>query len=231
MILEASSIHTHYGSSHILFGISIGVDDCETVCLLGRNGAGKTTTLKSIIGLVRPSAGSIKFEGVDLAGKSVDGIARMGIGFVPEDRRIFGDMTVLENLEVAYSGNRKRWILDDAYDLFPVLRHRAKWPGVSLSGGEQQMLAIARTLMTNPKLLLLDEPAEGLSPIVLQDLTEAMYKLQEKGIAVLLAEQRTEFALKLSRRAYILEKGMIRYEGSIEELRENAEVRRKYLAV
>lgn len=231
MILEVNNIDTYYGTSHILFGVCLNVNEGGTVCLLGRNGAGKTTTLKSILGLVHPRSGTIKFMGMGISGKPIESIARMGIGLVPEERRIFTDLTVRENLQVPVRRVNGEWTIDDAYDLFPVLREKRSVAGGSLSGGEQQMLTIARTLMISPKLLLLDEPTEGLSPIVVHDVAQGLHKLKKRGISILISEQNVKFALGISERAYILEKGMIRYEGSIEELQENQEVSRKYLTV
>lgn len=231
MILTLNDIHTYYGTSHILFGISLALDYGETVCLIGRNGAGKTTTLRSIMGLTPPTSGSIKFMEEEIGGMATEKIARKGIGFVPEDRGIFVDLTVKENLQVPTSPQKIQWTLDDAYNLFPVLRQKAKCAGGELSGGEQKMLAAARALMLSPKLLLLDELAEGLSPIMLTGIIEAMRKLKEQRITILLSEQNIKFALALSERAYVLEKGVIRYQGFVKELSKDEEVSRKYLTV
>lgn len=234
MILEVNEIHTFYGASQILFGISLAIERGEVVCLLGRNGAGKTTTLRSIMGLTPPRSGSIKFRGEEITGKRPFQIARRGVGYVPDDRRIFADLTVLENLEVARkrpSAGSEEWTIEKIYRLFPVLKERARFKGGHLSGGEQQMLTIARTLMGNPELLLLDEPSEGLSPLVMKELERQIHALRERKITVLLAEQNSKFAMKVGERAYIIEKGLIRYQGSIDHLRENEEIRRAYLAV
>jgi branched-chain amino acid transport system ATP-binding protein len=230
-MLEMNEVHTYYGTSHVLFGISLAVNEGETVCLLGRNGAGKTTTLRSIMGLTPPRSGSIKFCGEELMGKPTVRIARRGIGYVPEDSCIFGDMTVKENLEVPFGPRNREWTMDDVYDLFPVLRQKAKYAGGTLSGGEQKMLAAARTLMLSPKLLLFDEFAEGVSPLALKVFSGGMQKLKEKVLTILLSEQNLKFALSFSERAYILEKGVIRYQGSVKELSKDEEVSRKYLTV
>jgi branched-chain amino acid transport system ATP-binding protein len=233
-MLEVSELEAYYGLSHILFGVCLRAAPGEVVVLLGRNGAGKSTTLKAIIGLVTPAAGQIVFRGEDLAGKPPHLICRKGIGFVPEDRRIFPDLTVRENLEVGWRpgaiGDARR-DLERAFALFPALRDLAGRRGDSLSGGEQQMLAIARTLMGNPALLLLDEPSEGLAPRVVEAMAEHILRLKQEGMTVLLSEQNLRFATRVSDRAYILEKGRIRYEGSITDLTANQEVLRRYLMV
>jgi branched-chain amino acid transport system ATP-binding protein len=199
--------------------------------MLGRNGAGKTTALKSILGWVHPRSGTIKFMGMDIMRKPIESIARMGIGFVPDERGIFTDMTVRENLQVPVRPVNGEWTIDDAYELFPVLRKKANVAGGSLSGGEQRMLAVARTLMISPKLLLLDEPTGGLAPIVVNYVALGLHKLKERGISMLFSEHNVKFALNISERAYILEKGMVRYQGSIEEFQTNQEISRKYLTV
>lgn len=232
MLLETKDIHTYYGTSHILFGISMNVEEGEIVSLLGRNGVGKTTTLRSIMGLTPPRSGSILFSNTEIKRKAPFQIARLGVGYVPDDRRIFADLTVRQNLEaIARSGNSGGWTLERVYALFPVLEKFEDRKGDTLSGGEQQMLTIGRTLMGNPKLILLDEPAEGLSPLVVKLLQKQTLKLKEEGITVLLCEQNVKFATEVSDRAYVLEKGQIRYEGSIDDLKENEEVRKKYLMV
>lgn len=234
MMLEVNEIHTYYGTSHILFGVSLAVAKGEAVCLLGRNGAGKTTTLRSIMGLSLARSGSITFEGVEVRGKPAHFIARLGLGYVPDDRRIFADLTVRENLLVAMKGGNDRqqgWTVERVYALFPTLRNLDSHRGGHLSGGEQQMLAIGRTLMTNPRFLLLDEPAEGLSPLVVRALQEQIQTLKEQGMTILLSEQNVRFAMELSERAYVIDKGAIRYQGSIKDLAENKQVRERYLMV
>lgn len=233
-MLEVTDLDAYYGLSHILFGVSLRADRGEVVALLGRNGAGKTTTLKAIMGLVPPARGRVMFRDEDLAGKPPHVICRKGIGFVPEDRRIFPDLTVRENLEVGrrVEGNGEdRWSAERAFELFPALKELARRRGDSLSGGEQQMLAIARTLMGNPALLLLDEPSEGLAPLVVQTMAEHILRLKQEGITILLSEQNLHFATRVSDRAYILEKGRIQFEGGMAELTANPEALRRHLMV
>ena len=234
MNLEVDNIYTSYGLSQILFGVSLGVDEKEVVSLLGRNGVGKTTTLRSIMGLTPPSSGSIKWKGGEIAGKASYQIAKLGIGFVPEDRRIFSDLTVWENLDVAIQRSAKRknvWTIGRVFELFPALGSIQNRRGGFLSGGEQQMLTIARTLMGNPDLLLLDEPSEGLAPIVVQQLGEQISKLRQEGMTILLCEQNARFSLDLSDRLYILEKGEVRYQGSVADFRKDEEAYKTYLAL
>lgn len=234
MILEVRKIYSSYGLSRILFGVSLNVAKGEIVCLLGRNGVGKTTTLRSIMGLTPPHAGSIRWKGVEIAGKSSHQIARMGIGFVWEDRRIFSDLTVWENLDVAVkSAGRKGndWTVERVFELFPALELLRNRRGGFLSGGEQQMLTIARALMGNPQLLLLDEPSEGLAPVVIKHLGEQISLLKDEGMTILISEQNTNFALDLSDRLYILEKGEVRYEGSVEEFQNDEAAYKAYLTL
>jgi branched-chain amino acid transport system ATP-binding protein len=234
MILEVRDIYTSYGLSRILFGVSLKVREAEVISLLGRNGVGKTTTLRSIMGLTPPKSGSILWGGEEIAGKPPHEISRLGIGFVPEDRRIFSDLTVWENLDVAIRPGRKRgdvWTLERVFDLFPALKPIQNRKGGYLSGGEQQMLTIARTLMSNPDLLLLDEPSEGLAPLVVHQLGEQIAKLRREGMTILLCEQSTRFSLDLSDRLYILEKGKIKYEGTVQDFRKDESIGRTYLAV
>jgi branched-chain amino acid transport system ATP-binding protein len=234
MILEVSHIHTAYGLSQILFDVSLEVREGEVISLLGRNGVGKTTTLRSVMGLTPPKSGSIKWRGAEIAGKPAHQIARLGIGFVPEDRRIFSDLTVWENLDVGIRPGQRRengWTMERVYDLFPALRPIQNRKGGYLSGGEQQMLTIARTLMGNPDLLLLDEPSEGLAPIVVQQLGEQIAKLRREGMTILLCEQSTKFSLDLSDRLYILEKGTVKYDGTVREFTKDESIARAYLAV
>ena len=231
-MLEASEIHTYYGTSHILFGISFNVNEGEAICLLGRNGAGKTTTFRSIIGLTPPKSGSIKFQGIEIVGKPPYRIAQMGIGYVPDTRRIFPDLTVRQNILVARREKEKAvWNLETIYALFPKLRELDAHMGTQLSGGEQQMLTIARTLMTNPQLLLLDEPGEGLAPLVIQAMKEQLGEIKSLGTTMLICEHNVGLATALSDRAYVMDKGTIRYQGTIEELKKNEEIKKKYLMV
>jgi branched-chain amino acid transport system ATP-binding protein len=232
MILEAEQIHTYYGTSHILFGISFEVREGESICLLGRNGAGKTTTLRSIIGLTPPRSGKIRFRGKDIVGKFPYRIAQLGIGFVPDDRRIFPDLTVRQNILVARREKQgAAWNLDAVYNLFPKLQQLDTHMGTQLSGGEQQMLTIARTLMTNPDLLLLDEPGEGLAPLVIKTMGVQLGEIKKMGLNMLICEHNVGLALSLSDRGYVMDKGAIHYHGTIDELRGNEEVRKKYLMV
>ena len=232
-MLAVEGIHTYYGLSHILFGVSLNVPKGQIVCLLGRNGAGKSTTMRSIMGLTPPRKGAIKFKGETVTGKKPYQLARQGIGYVPDNRRVFADLSVGDNLEISErkTGDSATWTKDSVYDFFPALRHIDSRKAGFLSGGEQQMLTIARALMTNPDFLLLDEPTEGLAPMIIEVLEEQIGKLRDKGLTVLLAEQNQRVALKLSDEGYVIDNGVIRYHGSIEELRENEEVRKKYLLV
>jgi branched-chain amino acid transport system ATP-binding protein len=234
MILEVKDIYTAYGLSQILFGVSLKVKRGEVVSLLGRNGVGKTTTLRSIMGLTPPRSGSIKFKGEEIAGKPPYQIARIGIGSVPEDRRIFPDLTVWENLDVAIKSSREggpTWTMERVFELFPALEPLQNRRGGFLSGGEQQMLTIARALMGNPELLLLDEPSEGLAPVVVKHLGGQISRLREEGMTILLCEQNFRFSLDLSDRLYILEKGEVRYEGSMAEFVNDEDSWRPYLTV
>jgi branched-chain amino acid transport system ATP-binding protein len=284
-LLDVSEIHTAYGLSRVLFGVSVEVRAGECVCLLGRNGVGKSTTMRSIIGLTPPQEGRVMWKGTDITGWPPYRVARAGIGFVPEDRRIFADLTVWENLDVA-ARNRKaardrqqqhaaarqhaedqdnsqqrqhgearqqersrepsipahprpepskrpplQWTTERVFDLFPKLRELSSRNGGYLSGGEQQMLTIARTLMGNPELLLLDEPSEGLAPLVVDHLAEQIGRLKREGLTILLAEQNVEFSLALAERVYVLEKGSIRFSGSAQRLRQDDTLRHELLAL
>jgi branched-chain amino acid transport system ATP-binding protein len=233
-LLELSHVETYYGDSHILFDLSLAVEAGEVVCLLGRNGAGKSTTVRSIIGLTPPRAGRVLLRGRDLVGLPPFRVARLGIGFVPEDRRVFPNLSVHENLEVArqtWGNGAGPWTSERVFDLFPILRERRRQPGGTLSGGEQQMLTIARTLMGNPEVLLLDEPSEGLAPLVVEMLRQQLRRLKASGLTIVLAEQNVRFVSDLGDRVYILEKGMVRYEGPMATFLADAEVRQTYLAV
>jgi branched-chain amino acid transport system ATP-binding protein len=234
MMLQVEKIDTFYGSSQILFKVSLEVSAGEVVALLGRNGAGKTTTLRSIMGLTRPKRGSITYRGADISGKPTYKIANMGIGYVPEDRIIFPDLSVLDNLNLASkisSEGGNGWDVKRVFELFPVLKSRAHQHGGTLSGGEQQMLTIARTLMGNPALILVDEPTEGLAPLLVKEVRKLILAIAETGTTILLSEQNIKFSLRSSKRVYIIEKGEIQYEGTVENLQEDESVIKKYLAV
>jgi branched-chain amino acid transport system ATP-binding protein len=227
-MLEVESIHTFYGMSHILFDVSLKIKQGQVVCLLGRNGAGKTTTLRSIMGLVPPVRGRVRLHDEDVTGVAPYRLARKGIGYVPDDRRIFADLTVGENLAIAarQGPGTEAWDKDKVYELFPPLRPMDGRRGGLLSGGEQKMLAIARALMTNPKLLLLDEPTEGLAPLMVKVLGDRIARLKALGLTVLLAEQNLKFTLGLSDYGYIIDNGRIRCQGPVAELMVNEEVKR-----
>ncbi|HUU80513.1 MAG TPA: ABC transporter ATP-binding protein [Acidobacteriota bacterium] len=235
MILEVQDINTFYGTSHILFDLSLSVDGGEIVCLLGRNGAGKTTTMRSIMGLTPPRSGRVQFHGEDLRGRPPYYIAQKGMGYVPDNRLIFPDLTVRENLDLAYKVPKnfdgEPWTVDRIYELFPLLKKLAKRLGGYLSGGEQQMLTVGRTLMGNPDLLLLDEPVEGLAPLVVKDLGKQILKLKDMGETILFSEQNVRFATMTAERAYVIDTGKIRYQGSIEELSANEEIKKEYLMI
>lgn len=235
MQLDLKDVSTHYGTSHILFDVSLKVNEGEVVCLLGRNGAGKTTTIRTIMGLVQASSGNITFNGTVLNGLAPHDIARLGIGYVPDDRLIFPDLTVRENLEIAAKQgldvNVRQWTVERIYELFPILVPLDGNLGGYLSGGEQQMLTIGRTLMGNPSLVLLDEPVEGVAPLVVEELGRQFKLLKTMGLTILFAEQNLQFATDISDRAYIIEKGRIRYHGTIEELERNRDVQEKYLMI
>jgi branched-chain amino acid transport system ATP-binding protein len=232
--LELKSINTFYGRSHILFDVSLSIDKGEVVSLLGRNGAGKSTTFRSIIGLTPPRSGEVIFRGERVSGLRAFRICRKGIGFVPEDRRCFPDLTVRENLEVAIRREKETaapWTIEKIYALFPRLQERERNLGSQLSGGEQQMLTIARTLMTNPEVLLLDEPSEGLAPLVVALLADMILQIRKEGVTVLLAEQNLHFCAKVADRGYVIDKGSVKYEGTMSALLADEEVKEKYLAV
>jgi len=233
-MLSVRGLNAYYGRAHILADVALEVTTGEVVVLLGRNGAGKSTTLKSIIGLVRPAAGEIVFDGRRIDRLEAYAIAQAGLGYVPEDRRIFTELTVMENLEVGRQptrGNAPAWTPERLFALFPNLAEMRDRPGGRMSGGEQQMLTIARTLMGNPSCLLLDEPSEGLAPVIVDQMAAAIRALKKEGLSVLLSEQNLHFAAEVSDRAYIIEKGRIRFAGTMAELEANADVRAQYLAV
>lgn len=234
MILEMKDVHTYYGTSHVLFGVSLDVDRGEVVCLMGRNGAGKSTTFRTVMGLTPPRAGTVLFQGKDVTRLKVHTKARLGIGYVPEDRQIFPELTVRENLDIGRSSGIHRkdgWDIDRIYGLFPVLEKYDRKPGGQLSGGEQQMLTIARTLMGNPELVLLDEPTEGLAPVIVIALKEMILRLKEMGTTILLSEQNVKFAVKVSDRVFIIDNGAIRYNSDIKGFVEDELVQKRYLAV
>ncbi len=231
MMLAVNDIHTYYGRSHILQGISLGLEEGEVICLLGRNGAGKTTTIRSIMGFLHPTSGSIKFKGEDISQKEPFEICRRGIGYVPQERRIFPSLTVQDNLEVIARKAEGGWTVEKIFKTFPLLQDLKNRTGRHLSGGEQQILAVARPLMTNPELLLLDEPSEGLAPLIVKAIEELIHEIVKTGISVLLAEQNMRFAMRVATRGYIIDKGRIHHQGSMEELKEDKEIIGKYLAV
>lgn len=235
MLLEIKELNTYYEQSHILQGVSLGIDRGEIVCLLGRNGVGKSTTLKSIIGLVSPRSGEILFKGKNIAGRPPFAIAKLGVGYVPEDRRIFPTLTVRENLlmgvKIRLKENENVWTIEKVYKYFPGLEARDRQKGGSLSGGEQQMLTIARTLMGNPEVILIDEPTEGLAPKIVETVEKVIQEIHHLGIPILLVEQNMRVALRLAQRIYVISKGKIVFHGSSEELKNAHEVREKYLEV
>ena len=232
--LDLNSINTYYGRSHILFDVSLSIEKGEVVSLIGRNGAGKSTTFRSIIGLTPPQTGEVIFKGERISGMRAFRICRKGVGFVPEDRRCFPDLTVRDNLEVAARREKETaspWTVERIYTLFPRLQERERNLGSQLSGGEQQMLTIARTLMTNPEVLLLDEPSEGLAPLIVALLADMILQIRKEGVTVLLAEQNLHFCAKVSDRGYVIDKGSVKYVGTMSDLLSNEEVKEKYLAV
>ena len=230
-MLELVNIHTYYGKSYILQGVSLKVEEGSVVAMLGRNGMGKTTTIRSIIGLNPPRRGVVRFKGKDITNLAPHRIARMGIGVVPQGRQIFPSLSVTENLTMAARASRKHesWSIDSVYSLFPILKVRAKNKGTLLSGGEQQMLAIGRALMTNPNLILMDEPSEGLAPIIVQEVGNIINELKTSGFSILLVEQNAKKALQVSNRAYVLELGKVALKGLSSDLLLSDEVRTSYL--
>lgn len=231
-VLIAEGLNTFYGKSHILFNVSLKVYRQETLCLMGRNGAGKSTTFKTLVTVLKPRTGKIFFNAVDITKKKPFEVARMGLSLVPEDRRIFPTLTVKENLMMGASTGRKGiWDLDMVYEFFPVLKDYHSRAGGNLSGGEQQMLTIARTLMGNPEVILLDEPSEGLSPVMVGTLKELVLRLKSVGSTIILSEQNVKFAQSVSDRVVIIDKGSICYESDIETFKKNEDVKKAYLAV
>ena len=233
MTLELLDIHTYYGESYVLRGVSMQVSEGSVVGLLGRNGMGKTTTIRSIIGLTPPRRGKVFYGKEDVTALSPEKIAKLGIGLVPQGRYIFPSLSVTENLTMAARGAGKAdsWSLDEVYSLFPILKERSSCRGTLLSGGEQQMLAIGRALMTNPELLLLDEPSEGLAPLIVKEVGKIIYQLKEKGFSILLVEQNLPMALKVADYLYILSNGRIVYDSNPDQLRSNDEIKAKYIGV
>lgn len=232
-ILKLENIHTYYAKSHILQGISLIVKNEECVSYLGRNGAGKTTTLRSIMGLNPPREGKIFFRDIEINGRKPFEISRAGIGYVPEDRRIFGTLNVLENLNIANQRRAgiDRWNIDTVFDVFPILEKRKNHRGSELSGGEQQMLSIARSLMGNPEILLLDEPTQGLAPLMIEVVLKTVERIKEEGITIFMVEQNVEATYEITDRYYILQQGLIVYHGSSEEFRSSPELKEEYLGV
>lgn len=233
-MLTIEGLDAYYGRAHILQGLGFAMNRGEVLALMGRNGAGKSTTMKAVMGLVPPAAGSVTFEGQRVDGREPFEIARMGIGYVPEDRRVFSELTVMENLSVAQRPARPdapHWTPERLFALFPNLGRMRDRPGGAMSGGEQQMLTIARTLMGNPKLVLLDEPSEGLAPVIVEEMAKTILALKEEGLSVLISEQNLHFAGNVADRAAIIEKGIIRFTGTMDELKANEAVRTQYLSV
>ena len=234
MKLTVEGLNSHYGPAHILFDIGFEVGDGEVVALLGRNGAGKSTTFRSIVGLVAQRSGRIMFEGKDVSARPTHEIVRDGLGYVPEERRIFTDLTVEENLEVGRQPKRPNaphWTRDKLFSLFPNLGEMKNRPGGRMSGGEQQMLTIARTLMGNPSLVLLDEPSEGLSPKIVEQMVDAILTMKKEGVSIVVSEQNLHFAKLISDRAYIIERGRICFSGTMKELESRPDIRDAHLAV
>ena len=233
-VLEVERLKAGYGPAEVLFGVSLALRRGEVAALMGRNGAGKSTTLKAIMGLLPPRGGRVRFLGRDIAGLPPFRIARLGLGYVPEDRRIFTDLTVFENMEVgrrAARDGRQAWTPERLFAVFPNLAEMRNRRASAMSGGEQQMLTIARTLMGNPDAVLLDEPSEGLAPVIVAQMAEAVLRMKGEGIAVLLSEQNLDFAAAVSDRAYVIEKGDIRYQGTMDALEADEHVREAYLTV
>jgi branched-chain amino acid transport system ATP-binding protein len=233
IVLEVEGLRAGYGPAEILFGVSLKLARGEVAALMGRNGAGKSTTLKAIMGLVPPRAGRVRFAGRDIAGLAAFRIARLGLGYVPEDRRIFTDLTVAENLEVGRrpAEGRDPWTPERLFEVFPNLASMRHRRAAAMSGGEQQMLAIARTLMGNPEAVLLDEPSEGLAPVILELMADAVLRMKREGIAVLLSEQNFDFAAAVADRAYVIERGEIRYDGSMAALEADPALRAQFLTI
>ena len=238
MLLNVSDLHSYYGKSHVLQGASMQVERGELVCLLGRNGVGKSTTLKSIMGLVKPSGGGLRLDDEEIIGKSPFQVARLGIGYVPEERRIFRSLSVHENLLIGYKppkylmdGKDSEWNLEKIYSSFPLLKDKQNRKGAHLSGGEQQMLSIARALLGNPRLILVDEPTEGLAPLIAKEVMQILLTIREAGTATLMVEQNFKAAIKVADRFYMMSKGQIVFEGDAQTLMQAEDMRKKYLEV
>jgi branched-chain amino acid transport system ATP-binding protein len=237
--LAVEGLNAWYGAAQILYDLTFSIGRGEVVALMGRNGAGKSTTIKSLMGLIARRSGAVRFNGRDIAGLKSFEIARLGIGFTPEDRRIFSDLTVEENLDIGRQPPRvfddgtaaPSWTPEALFKLFPNLAEMRRRPGARMSGGEQQMLTIARTLMGNPLLVLLDEPSEGIAPVIVEQIANTIVELKKQGLSILLSEQNVQFAELVSDRAYMLEKGQIRWEGTMAELTADAEIQRAYLTM
>ena len=238
MLLDVKDLNTYYGESHVLQNMYVAVEQGEIVALLGRNGMGKTTTLKSIMGLAKPASGDITYQGRNITGFAPYKVARIGIGFVPEERRIFPNLPVLDNLKMGIKAgkagkteNQNKWTFERIYKHFPILEERSNQKGILLSGGEQQMLAIGRTLMGNPDLLLVDEPTEGLAPVMVQEVRDVLAEINKAGVSILLVEHNLKVAMSLAVRVYLMGKAQLGFTGTIAELEAQPEIRAKYLEV
>ena len=238
MLLQINDLNTYYGASHVLQGVSVNVAQGELVALLGRNGMGKSTTLKTVMGLVKGRSGTVTFNGHDITGQEPYKVARAGIGYVPEERRIFPDLSVLDNLLLGMKGGKaadpndpKAWTVERIFGHFPRLKERSSQKGRFLSGGEQQMLSIGRSLMGNPTLLLVDEPTEGLAPLMVQEVRNVLFEINQAGVSILLVEHNLKVALSLAHRVYLMGKAHIGFNGTVEELKDNRSAREKYLEV
>ena len=238
MLLEVKDLNTYYGDSHALQDMSMNVKDGEVVALLGRNGMGKTTTMKSIMGLLKPKSGTVIFQGKNITGFAPYKVARAGVGYVPEERRIFPNLPVLDNLKMGIkhgkqfqTGGQNKWTFERIYNHFPFMKERTNQKGALLSGGEQQMLTIARTLMGNPQLLMVDEPTEGLAPVMVEEVRDVLADISKTGVSILLIEHNLKVALHLADRVYLMGKAHLGFTGTVEELEANPEIKAKYLEV